>query len=291
MFSFKKHFKKIIVGSLTVFAISLVAVKPAYAQNAIEDLLQKIWQNTYYILADVNDLPSFIANWINPDNTQTTATLQGYFSAASTGYTDEYKLNAFTTQSQLLKDFFGPKPPDNVNDLSYVSILGGSYVSPDPRKNNNSNIDPAYNYTKNAAGLTITHPVADNTWAGKDEAIKRYMNYYNTVNSVQTFDSWVLGQTYSELKSGFPFAKQQWNLIAQASTSDWFTQVASENIGVVLRQILMYDSQILVALTEMLRVQKEQLQASAMTNTLLVLSNLQNESYLIKDAQGKIPGN
>lgn len=290
MFSLKSKTIKIIASVCATLTVGILPTNALADDANIETILTNIWNDTYWILADVNGLPNFIANWINPDTSPGTATIQGYFSSASAGYSQVFMNNASTVQNRLLSDFFGKgsAAPQNANDLSYGSVLGWPFVSPDPRKDNS--IDPAYNYTKNASGLMITHPVPTSSWNGRSDAVNRYVNYYNSVESVQTFDAWVLGETYSELSLGFPFASQQWNLIKQASTSNWFSEVASESIGVVLRQILMYDSQILVALTEMLRIQKEQLEAQAMTNTMLVLTNLQSENYLVKDAQGKIPG-
>lgn len=289
---FKRKTKKI----FTLSAIALSLATPAFADDGgngnIEALLTLIWKNTVAILGDVDSLPNYVANWINPDTSSGTATIQGYFSNASQGYIQEYVANVSNQQSQFMKDFLGADATatsfPNANDLTYQTLMGTLYFNPDPRKN--SSVDPAYNYAKYAAGLNITHARPMGTWRGKSTAIQQYNNYYNSVMAVQSFNAWVMGQAYSNYKTGFPFEKQQWNLIAQASNSNWFQEVASENIGVVLRQILMYDSQILVALTQLLQTQREQLTAQAMTNTLLVLSNQTTENYLAKDAQGALPG-
>lgn len=288
MLSFKMKFKKIFSTVGSALAISFCLAQPAHADDAA--VLTLIWQNTVGILAAVNDVPNFIANWINPDTSKTTSTIQSYFAKGSQAYQQEYTSNA-DLQTKLMKDFFGDSVTTGTmpyaNDLAYISLRGGLYFNPDPRKDNS--IDPAYNYTKFAAGLNITHPFPATDWRGGQGSIDRYKNYYNTITAVQSFSAWVLGQDYSGFKLGFPLEQQQWNLLNQASNSDWFQQVASESIGIVLRQILMYDSQVYVLLTQMIRTQREQLTAQAMTNTLLVLINQTNEDVLARRAQGTMP--
>ncbi len=61
------------------------------------------------------------------------------------------------------------------------------------------------------------------------------------------------------------------------------------NISHILREILLYTSQDLVVQSQLLKVQKQQLAAQAMTNTLLILGNQFNENTLLDKATGKMP--
>jgi hypothetical protein len=181
------------------------------------------------------------------------------------------------------------------NDLVYSTLLGKPYYLQDPRLNQGqppvTKIDSPYNYIKNASGLNIYHQIPGTNWRGSVGAVGRYQAYYNTVTAVESFNSYVLSQQYAD---GNLFNDYQKQLIAQATSStdpskDWFAQIASENIGYVLRQILMYESQTFVLLTQMLQLQKQAVTAQAMTNTLLIAVNQSNENLMVSNAKGQQP--
>jgi hypothetical protein len=63
----------------------------------------------------------------------------------------------------------------------------------------------------------------------------------------------------------------------------------SEKIGYVLRQILLYQSQTFVLMTQIVQLQKQMVSAQVMTNATLVAVNQVNERVLAADAQGVQP--
>lgn len=294
-------FKKWAALSVAVITISIFGVPQVRAQFT-NDTLSAIAQYTYQILVRVNNLPqylegfgAFIAAWLSPDKSDTTAKLQANFSTS----TNNILQNANTQlglQPQLIQDFFGSSVTaatlPYANDLTYQSLLGMPYFPTDPRKIGQSGtIDYAYNYTKNVAGLNIKHITPGIAgWHGEKLDQQHYKSFYDTVTSIQTFNAYVLSKLAAESQNGDPFSKTQLALIQQASSADWFSQVASESIGIVLRQVLMYNSQIYVLLSQLLQTQKQLLEIQAMNNTLLILLNQQNEEIALRRATGSMPG-
>ena len=110
-----------------------------------------------------------------------------------------------------------------------------------------------------------------------------------TISAIQTYNAYLLSQVYSDYVNGTQLTQQQNSLMQQASNAAWFTQVASENIGLVLRQILMYNSQVYVLLSQLVQTQKQALAAQAMTNTLIVIGNEFTGSQLLLRARKQQP--
>ena len=293
----KNHMKKIIAMCGAVLTLGFLAILPASAQGLVEEYLAHIMQYTYATAQSARAIEDYtyqslvIANsWILPDTTQTTADLQSSFanltSAGLQNVTTQIGL-----QPQLTQEFLGssitPSTVPYANDMTYQTLLGQLYFNPDPRQTNQHAVNPAYNYLKNIAGLNITHTIPGPNWRGTEENKQKYLSYYSSISAIQTFNGYLLSQLYADYVNGRQYTQQQTALIQQASGSDWFTHVASENIGVVLRQILMYNSQLYVLMTELLQTQKQLLSAEAMTNTLLIIGNQFTENQLISKATGQ----
>lgn len=258
------------------------------SDQTIWSALYWIEQFTYMIFVDVN-------TWILQDTSKTTIQLQGLL----TNF-----VNAFTTnltaqnhmQTQINNEVFGSSggtntAPTNINDLTYTTFLNTPYFSPDPRSTNDTPYTPqmaAYAYTKNASAVTIPHLAPQNTWTGRANDQVRYSTAYNTVMAVQSFNAYVLSQLYSEYNDGSPLTTAQTNLITMASGSSWFATVASENIGYVLRQLLMFSSQEFVLLNQLYNTENKLLEVQAMTNSLLIVQNMTNEGLLITRASGQV---
>ena len=284
MFKLKNHLKKWIALGVAILSMSLVGILPARAAapiggaNGISGaLLQLIADFTHNIAVTAYQtekytyaILTFINAWILPDTSQTTANMQYAFTNLANGVAqDAATQNAL--QSQITQEFLQGVAMPEINDMAYQTLLGQLSVSPDPR---GKNATPAYNYIKNAAGLNITFPLPDNSkWTGNDNDKTNYKNFYMTVTAIQTYSAYLLSQVYADYSNKTQLTQQQNALMQQASSGSWFTQVASENIGLVLRQILMYNSQIYVLLTQLLQTQKQSLAAQAMTNTLIVIGN------------------
>jgi hypothetical protein len=256
--------------------------------------LNLIEQHTNQTLQKVNDLPDFIVSlsklslsWLSEDDTPASADLQAGFGGLVNGMAQ----NATTQsgiQQQLLTGFFGAdvttKSVPYANDMTYQTLIGQPYFKTDPRDTNDAKVDAALNYLKNASGMNMTHVPPANNWQGAQKYLIKYASFYTTVSAVQTYDAYVLSQLYAEAKNGNVVTNGQAALIKQASDASWFKSIASENIGVVLRQILMYNSQMYVVMTQLLQTQKQVLAAQVMGNTLLVVGNLYTEGQLYNKA-------
>lgn len=256
-------------------------------------LITKATQETVQVLQVLNNLPAYLSvlaqmaiAWVSPDTSETTATLQNNF-ATYASKTAESTAAQKALQPQLLQDLFKNVTIDNLpyaNDLAFQTLLGMPVFTPDPRQG----VDPIYNYIKNAGGVNISHRVPGTNWKGNQANQLKYLGFYMGVTSIESFDSYIISKIATDMKTGVPAA--QASLIQQASSSDWFSTVASEQIGIVLRQILMYNSQTYVLLSQLLETQKQQLLAQAMSNTLLILSAQGSEELLLRAANGTLPG-
>jgi hypothetical protein len=269
----------------------------------METYLKNIQDNTYKILVIVNDFPVYLTNmstfalsWLKPDDSDSTANMQGNFTALGTIFANNISAqNDRNLQLALTASLFGlsstadlANPSDkpkilatvpNINDLTYNSLLGSPIVLKGVPP-----ADYAYNYILNTSGLNMQHVSLPSNPPGKKQDIARYRNYYNIANAVQSFNGYIQGGLYAESKNGNALSAAQTALVQQATQSSWFTQIASEELGKVLRQILMFQSQTYVLLTQSIQVQKQLLLAQTMTNTLLILNNQTNESLMYTKA-------
>lgn len=261
------------------------------------EYLYNIMQNTYGILIEVNNLPVYmttltnLANaWMNKDDSTQSANLQSTLSNLTNAYlaTDTARTGI---QSTILANLFQqatPKTMNYANDLAYQTLLGMPYFKKDPRNPPGQKpppVDPAFNYMINASGVGIAHTQpADTGWAGTRDAQITYRAYYNTVMSAESFNAYILSGPYAESLNGNTFTQLQNQLLTQASNSDWFAQVGSETIGIVMRQILMFESQAFLMLAQIVQLQKQMLTAQAITNSLLIASSLTNEQTLLNNA-------
>lgn len=301
------HLKKIAILLSTILAISIATTSQLNAQETGGGYLQQIAMNTYGILKQVNNLPNylnglgqFIISWMTEDSSKTTATMQASFATlGSTIIQDLEAQNNRQLQLQMLADLLGvpvssltapPASPNsaailksfpNVNDVAYSSLLG---TPPLPKAQNAANAP--YNFIKNAGGMTLTHTMPGMNWQGDREDIVRYANYYNTVMAVESFNGYVLSNQYAEAKNGNLFNNTQTALITQASNSSWIAEIATEELGKVLRQILMFESQNYILLSQLIQTQKQALMAQTMTNALIILTQQLSESQLVARAQG-----
>jgi len=295
MFKLKTRLKKMIAISIAALAVGIMAISPAKGDSISDLYLAYITQFTYetaqaayYIEQYTYGVLTILNSWVLPDKSDATANLQsGFVNMTNAAIQNSATQN--TAQQQFTQDFLSGINAGSVpyaNDFTYQTLLGQPYFNPDPRIQNGENVNPVFNYIKNAAGLNIVHRTPNRNWKGSDKDKQNYQNFYTTVSAIQTYNAYVLSQLYADASNGNQLTQQQNALMQQASNSDWFAQVASENIGIVLRQILMYNSQVYVLLTQLLQTQKQLLSAQAMTNTLLVLGNQFTEMQLLTKATG-----
>ena len=298
MAKLNKPIKKILAIGAIAISTNLAVTSQANAATPTE-LLEEIVNYTYYAAESLyyvqQDLLAQLNSWIMPDTSDTTSKFQGSF----TTLTNTAINNANTQpalQPGLLKDFMAAANNlglDYTYDYTYQTMIDKAYASTDPRLQSKDKSktppDAALNYLKNVSGMNILHPAPDETWQKDQSAKENYKRYFTTVSAIQTYDAYVLSDMYQNAKSDNPTMKQQHDLMQMASNSTWFSQIAGENIGTVLRQILMFNSQNYVLMTQLLETQKQQLAAQVMANTLLVLGNKFTENQLIYAASGAAP--
>lgn len=299
--------------SLLILALTLMTSMTYAADNAGSlaqiaantessgDTLKKIAKNTLGTWVTLNTIPEklffFIENWVTPDmdpenpSASVISQMQGSF--ASLGNTFTQNINQqLDLQPALLASalnvnvkafLFPPNAPSitenlpEINDLAYASLLGKPPVKKAPFK--------PENYISYAAGLNIHHVIPNPDWEGKDKDKLQYKNYFYTNTAIQSFNAYVLSNLLAEEKNGNPQLTLQNTLISQASAPDWLAKIATEALGKLLRHILLYTSQSYVLQSEMLKIQKEQLTAQIMTNTLL-MSNTATEPMMLSRAKG-----
>ena len=290
------HIKKFILLLGAASTISFFSITNSHAQGAVEVLLQQIAQNTYNILQNVNNLPAYLATsgqlilaWLSPDNSSATASLQQSFSQLGLVLNQDLQAQ-LSLQPQLNATLLGPSANKTnlyyANDLVYSTLLGEPVFSPDPRSqaNKNAKVNAVFNYIKNASAINIQHMIPVPSWQGTQENQTIYQNYYDTVLTISSFNGYALSNLYSQ---GNQLNTLQTSLISQATNSKtWFAQVASENIGIVLRQILLFESQTFVLLSQLVQTQQQLLTAQVMTNTLLISANQPAEDLMVSRARG-----
>lgn len=278
-------------------------ISTARADSVDEPYLKNIQDYANSILSEINKLPAYItqitematsfmasdngsenpidwgSNWNNQQNLLVTLN-----SNAVSNETNQYAL-----QQTLLTNFFkaenvsaSPPIPPNLNDLTYTTLLGQPLVSPDPR----AGADPAMNYLINASGLSIPLSKPGTGWRGDKTAQLNYQKYYNTMTAVQTYNAFVLSRLYQEGKTTQDNNSTRMKLAAQSGNSDWFSSVINNDLGWVLRQILLYNSQMFLLLDQLLQTQKQMAATLAMTNTLILVSNQFQGNFLLEKAQG-----
>lgn len=293
--------KKCFILIIAVLSVSIFTSANIQAQSGdtTEILLQQILtvlQNMdKNITTLITNFSTYVVQWTTADTSEQPMTSVSAYSqtlgnniSVQNGLDKDGK--GATIQTQLLNNLFygaDSKSLLNINELTYTSLLKLPYKIETPEKNS----DPAFGFIKNAAGLNISHippwsyKFLDKTRNTTDPMV--YADYYNTMMSIESFNAYILSGFYVDyLMNATPLTQQQLALVNQANDKNWFTQMSSQYIGYVLRQILLYESQAFVVLTELLQTNKQLLAAQVMNNTLLILNNQANEKKLFQKAAG-----
>ncbi len=278
--------------------------------GASAECLKAITENTYAALQAVNTLPvylynagQYILNWTAADKSSSTSTMQGYFTGIGNAITNNNAyVNDANNLAQIMADTLGqPSLPVSVQDFNepqgnpkIKTILGGLNVNdfafgtilgvPPVTKG-----DPAnpYSYLQNASGMNVKHTIPSPAWQGKKQDRDTYTNYYKMLMSIISYDSYILDSLVADSTAGQNgFTPQQASLIQTAANGNFLATVATEELGPVLRQILMFQSQAYLMLTQLVVLQKQQMATQAMTNSLLITNNSLNESLMVSKAMG-----
>ncbi|OGT37347.1 MAG: hypothetical protein A3F12_06205 [Gammaproteobacteria bacterium RIFCSPHIGHO2_12_FULL_38_14] len=278
--------------------------------------LKLIADNTYSILGKINDIPklldtltkmalSFLSDESDPSSkTSSVPLMQSDFTALGTLFTQNNVVNPTFQQfqQQLTLALLDPDKKfsdangllaaqPNINDLVYATLMG---LPPDLKASGDTELSTllntaSFNYIKNATGLTIPHIPPSFGWNPTDIVTKRYVSYYNSVIAAQSFGAYALGQIYQETRNNNQMNTIQTNLLTKATNADWFAGITTKELGKILREILMFESQNYVLMSKLLETEKQILTAQIMTNTIMIANNQLNEAYLLGKAQGTTP--
>lgn len=316
---FLQHAKKLGVLLGTFAAINTIAILPSYAvpsyaldvptgtgtgtSNSASTststststspdtgYLQQIAQNTSNALSAINNIPTYISSlklgefllaWMHQDDTDATAQLQASFASLDGMFTNSLVTQA-TLQQNINNALF--TDPSTSKPIPASSIFNPANLTYSTLLTPSSDQTAQFNYILNASGINLAHTVPNAGWGGN---IKNYMGYYNTVMAAESFNGYVLSNQYAD---GNQLNNLQHDLLKQVGDSkQWAGVVATEYIGIVLRQILLFESQIFVLMTQLVQTQKQMVTAQAMTNALIIAVNQSNEASMLQNAKGTVP--
>lgn len=259
----------------------------AYAQTSeVVAILRAIKTDTQKILETVQIMGITALSWNKPDLTTETASFQAEFNKYGTNLSNTLVMqnNPMLQRSLFIASI--PSRPLNpadleLNGLSYSTMLGLPPVPPQPGTEKDFNLD----YLKNIAGIGLDHPNPNVGMNGQESDKQKYKAYYNAVTAIQSFDTYVLSGLYADAKANGALTKPQMELLSLATKSDWFAKIASEEMAVVIRQLLMFESQNYVLMTQLVDTEKKMLAAQAMNNTLTIMTGQSAEQLLLQRAR------
>lgn len=296
----KKYFKKLMLLIGTVMTISVISIGTSYGQLELpflQAILNKITEIETLLNSKLSQIvvasETLARIWTAPDTSQLFLNLKSNFETLGSRIISNTAMQRSTLR-RLNLDMIG-KPVDNrnrlnyANDILYSGFLGEFYYDPDPRNQNSKAPaqDVLYNYIRNASGISMPHVIPGITWRGTKEAQDKYQGYFNLIQAVSSYNGYILSNQYADRNQ---FNDLQKTLIDEANSKDWYDELSTEvNMSVLLRRILMFQSQMFVLLTQLIQTQKQLVTAQAMTNSLLIASQQQTESFLLSNAQGIRP--
>ncbi len=223
------------------------------------------------------DTCAFVAAWMNPDQSPTTAALMATLQKIDGSLAQQIDQQAI---NGILLNNAGPGTLPNANDLVYSTLLGKPYFANDPR---GRFVNAALNYAMHASAADHSHVMPSSSWAGRQDDQVAYARYVYTAVAAQSFSAYVLSNhAFSDATTLNPALQE---LLVQASDPNAAAAVATEDIGLVVRQLLLVERQNLVLLSELVQTQKQLLTAQAMTNALLI-STSPVENQLLQKAMG-----
>jgi hypothetical protein len=285
----------------------MLSVQPSYAQTSnmsgtsmTNYLLTLIVGTTWSILALMNQTPAYLSeltemakSWNQTDDPANTVGNNQYiFASLGTMRVKNQADQLSMTQSLILQflqagSFNASKPviPSNANELSYTILFGVPLIK--PPTNSFTSLTQAKadytatmsNYIRNASASTLILEQPNPNWPD-NYAKKQYIRLYNTLTAMQSYNQYLISGL-SNLKN---IQESTTNLSNLATSPDWFKQISTEPLGLVIRHILMYSSQSFVQSNQIVELQQKQLAAQAMTNSLLVVLVQANVGGQLKQA-------
>lgn len=295
------YLKKIFVLLFAALSVSIVHISNSGAASASETYLYYIMQYTHGTMTAVQNLPQYFRGFAelgiafmaqDSGDSSIISQTQSKFAELGQGSTQSREMqNDPAFQQQIMANLLGEevsafkgRDPQilsrlpRVNDLAYSTMIGAPPV-PNAEKD-------AYEYVKNVAGFNFIRPILSKAWQGDKEAKAKYAKYFDTVTAITSFNAYVMSSLKTDADKNPNQTKLQNELMNSVSGSAWLAQVATEEIGKVLRQILLFESQNYVLYSKMQQTQRDMLVAQAMTNSLLMLFNQVQENQLVRNAKG-----
>jgi hypothetical protein len=278
----------LLVGLPNCFADTAPAAGSASGDT--NKILTVIAGYTASILSQINQLPAYIQSitqmadsWLGVGDSTNSIQVIGdnqldftkLMTTIQTARSEQNQMaSSLTSTAITLGSYNVNKPllPANANSLVYsIAVANGTPLTQSDRTAKAPNPPKLSEYIRYLSGVGITLPQPSPTWP-RDEATnsfseptaKAYEGYYNMAMAIQSYNAYV----FSELNNQQQKSAIQDKLTSRASAKDWFLQIATEPLGVVLREILMYQSQSYVALTQLIALQQQQLMATTITNSL-----------------------
>lgn len=304
---------KVLKYTVSALALTFLLNSPVKAQGEGglgAEILEAIREDTHAILEKVNKLPDYIQiitamalSWTDTNDESKSIAVNGsLFSMLATARNLDLKEQIDLTKNATLTFLGKNNKIPNVNDYAYTTLLNAPPVT--PNKLTGPLESSADNYIKNVSGTSLPMTAPSPEWRTQGQDRQDYYHLYTTLAAVQSYNSYVLNKVYAERQqrmqypSGIPNRKKGdaastqdilTTMVESASSTDWYTRVGSESIGLVLRQLLMFTSQNFILLKKMLDTQQDMLLSQAMTNTLMMQNaGLGQGRLLYKQASGTL---
>ncbi len=242
------------------------------------------------ILARLNQLPNYIASWLDTDDKNNyipiNGTLFSLFNQSSG--TDETSRLSYT--NTLVKLYYGGSVPKDANDYSYTT-LRQTYLNSYPSGSQQQSLisKSIANYMQYVSGNGIRLDSPDDSWVSNKASAsqKSYYALYKTMAAMQSYNDYIISklmidqQANTSYPKGIPSrsegqAANTTDILAAttdlAGSSSWYSDVGSESLGLVLRQMLIFNSQMYILLTRIYQTEQQMLVAQSLANALTMSS-------------------
>lgn len=266
------------------------------------DLLKQIADNTYAFLKAFN---YFSLNWLQIYTVPTSNALDTLFGTYVTSSEDnmKYQLALLKGGSFNILDQNGKPTKITLNsiyplteensgiyrvdipeaDTNYASLVNPSQVTSLSNADapmDIKNLKAGY-FVKNASGINIYHSIPKK-FEKTSEEYKKYITFANSIKAIASYNAYILNNHLADLQNDFKLNQTQTELKNKAGNNEWLTHINNEaSLGVVLRQLLLFNSQMYVLMSDLLTTQKQQLAATAMTNALIIANSGYYEQNLV----------
>lgn len=266
--------------------------------------------HTRKILEQVNNIPGYLATYLTSVTKMADSWLQTKDDANTIGnnlkpFSDyasgsESVLN-YQIQNTITfsKDFLlagtnttsgNPNPtlPPNANQLIYSIVLGqpadesqypglhSKIQTPAQKQKLSDQLKQDINaYIKNVSGtnFVLKQPTAGST---ADEI--NYRTFYNALSADQSFNTFILSSLFYQNFTDDMTKK----LMDIASKDTWITQIGTEDLGLVIRHILMYCTGMFMELNHIQQMMQQSLILQGMNNSMQAVNYENNLSQLAK---------